>query len=82
MCYFNKTMEIHLKHALYSHMQLRYPKYANKDDRMLNIFMEQLNFILKEKKKQNDDDETYLRSNDTKSNSVNCTGKSKNRTRN
>ena len=23
--FFNKTMEIHLKHTLYSHMQLHYP---------------------------------------------------------
>ena len=34
---FNKTIEIHLKHALWLHMRLRYPKYAIEGCQMLNF---------------------------------------------
>ena len=34
---FNKTIEIHLKHALWLHMWLRYPKYAIEGCQMSNF---------------------------------------------
>ena len=34
---FNKTIEIHLKHASWLHMQLHYPKYAIKGCQMSNL---------------------------------------------
>ena len=34
---FNKTIEIHLKHASWLHMQLRYPKYAIEGCQMLSF---------------------------------------------
>ena len=36
-CGFNKTIEIHLKHALWLHMWLRYPKYAIEGCQMSNF---------------------------------------------
>ena len=34
---FNKTIEIHLKHASWLHMRLHYPKYAIEGCQMLNF---------------------------------------------
>ena len=37
ICVFNKTIEIHFKHALWLHMCLHYPKYAIEGCQMLNF---------------------------------------------
>ena len=36
-CVFNKTIEIHLKHALWLHMRLRYQKYVIEGCQMSNF---------------------------------------------
>ena len=43
---FSKTIEIHLKHASWLHMQLRYPKYAIEGCQMLNFSIDRRQWIL------------------------------------